>query len=140
MIVYHATPHRKNVDSIRAQGVLLPGKNLKHPLPCVHVSREPFIPGKYAVTTICNVSRRARGGVPAHNEAWILTLEVDDATLFHPDPVEEECFIQNRGVWLIFPNAPLPVRIVAVMYITDVIEWEASTPMTRGSFEQQITL
>ena len=113
MILYHVTKSQTNFEAIMASKVLRPGRNVTdNSNKWVHLSVAPFYQGSWALDVI---------GADT-NEAWILTLEVDDATALQPDPSGEgELY---NGSWVVYPAA-LPVRIISVIYIKNVQQWES---------------
>ncbi len=112
MILYHATKEREAFESILQCKRLIPGRNVTtDTVVGVHLSRNPFYPGSWALDVI---------GADT-NEAWVFEIEIpDDATLI-PDPSGEGAFY--NGEWVVHEGT-LNITICSITYIADVPAWE----------------
>lgn len=116
MILYHATKNRSSFEAICAAGELRPGRNVKtRTILGVHLSRDPFCPGSYALDVI---------GADT-NEAWVFEVEVPDDTPLSPDPSGEGSYY--NGTWVVY-QGNLAITIRRIVYIPDVRAWENGKP------------
>lgn len=113
MIVYHAVKKVAAVESILAQMILRPGRNVTSSKELVHVSLKPFRPGSFALDII---------GADT-NQAVILKLEIPEDTPLEEDPSEDSEIY--GGGWKVSRD---PIRILKVInktFIPDVLRWES---------------
>jgi hypothetical protein len=135
MRTYHVTKTEKAFLAIVHEKMLRSGKNIVDRQDYIHLSLTPFVPGSYAVHVICGAPRRKEVA-----RAWILTLEIPDATPLSPDPSGEG--IHYGGEWVVCSQTELAIEIVEVMLITDIIRWEEAgrKPNLRRTLEQRLIL